>query len=54
MIKKILALFAIGLCLGATGCSSIHVDPAKQQQLILTIPDQLLEPVHPLVTIPEE
>lgn len=48
LIFLICMIGVVALC----GCSSMSInDPAKQDQLVLQVDPQLLEPVQPLVTI---
>ena len=48
LIFLICMIGVVALC----GCSSMSInDPVKQDQLVLQVDPQLLEPVQPLVTI---
>lgn len=48
LIFLICMVGVVALC----GCSSLTInDPVKQDQLVLQVDPQLLEPVQPLITI---
>ena len=52
ILSTTLLIIAVAFLLcSVTGCSSVKYEHTNETQVMLTVPEELLEPLQPLITI---